>query len=199
MNEQDLFIKANNACNQAVQQIKDEQWEDNVPDVYEWRFGTSEPVSLRTAVNYIAYDNSWVPDMMAGMTMDQAGHDKYDGDLLGDSPKDRFADITARANRAVEDLIDPAQMVHFSYGSYPAAEALTHVTSFRGMRAFDIANFINGDTTLGDDLVQGLWDQLYPNIDQWRAMGVFGPATPIADDAPLQDRLLCLTGRQPRG
>ena len=47
------------------------------------------------------------------------------------------------------------------------------------------------------DLVQGLWDEIAPDAEAWRAMGVFGAAVPVPDDAPLQDRLLGLTGRQP--
>ena len=36
-----------------------------------------------------------------------------------------------------------------------------------------------------------------PGMDEWRAIGVFPAPIPIADDAPLLDRLLCMTGRQP--
>lgn len=44
--------------------------------------GADRPVPLRTAVNHYAYDNSWVPDMLAGRTMDDAGRDRFDGDLI---------------------------------------------------------------------------------------------------------------------
>ena len=53
-------------------------------------------------INYHAYDDSWVPDMLAGRTMEQAGKDKFDGDLLGTRPKDSFAAIVERACRAAE-------------------------------------------------------------------------------------------------
>lgn len=33
--------------------------------------------------------------------------------------------------------------------------------------------------------------------EEWRSYGVFPAAVPVADDAPLLDRLLGLTGRQP--
>jgi hypothetical protein len=33
--------------------------------------------------------------------------------------------------------------------------------------------------------------------EEWRAIGVFGKAVPVPDDAPLLDRVLGLTGRDP--
>ena len=33
--------------------------------------------------------------------------------------------------------------------------------------------------------------------DNMRSMGIFGPAVPVADDAPTQDRLAAFAGRQP--
>ena len=53
------------------------------------------PVTLREIINYHAYDDAWVPDMLTGRTMDEAGRDKFDGDLLGDEPKGNFARIVA--------------------------------------------------------------------------------------------------------
>ena len=56
---------------------------------------------------------------------------------------------------------------------------------------------IGVDPTLQVDLVQGLWDELSPVADEWRQMGALPPRVAVADDAPLQDRLLGLTGRDP--
>ena len=86
-----------------------------------------------------------------------------------------------------------------AYGTFPAGEFLTHVTSFRGLRAYDIAAAISASTTLPPDLVSGLWDQIEPNVEQWRAMGVFGPAVEVPADASAQDKLLAMTGRRPPG
>jgi len=50
---------------------------------------------------------------------------------------------------------------------------------------------------LPPELVQGLWDEVSPNAEEWRTIGVFGPAIEVPDDASLMDRLLGLTGRDP--
>jgi hypothetical protein len=49
-----------------------------------------------------------------------------------------------------------------------------------------------------DSLVQGLWDEINPVADQWREHGIMPPRVPVPDDAPLLDRLLGLTGRDPK-
>jgi hypothetical protein len=43
----------------------------------------------------------------------------------------------------------------------------------------------------------GLWDELTPVAEEWRKIGVFPVAVPAADDAPLMQRLLGITGRGP--
>jgi len=65
------------------------------------------------------------------------------------------------------------------------------------LRSHDIAKVIGTDSRLPDALVQGLWDELSPIAEDWRAIGIFGPKIEVPADASLQDRLLGLTGRQP--
>jgi len=194
MNEKDVFILADEALKSVVDQIRDDQWEQRVPDDMSAR---RPGLTLRQIINYHAYDDAWVPDVLAGRTIEEVG-DRYDGDLLGDHPKPNFAAIVETAVLAVRAFDDLDRTVHLSYGDYPAREYLRHITSFRGLRVCDIAKFIGADTTMPDDLVQGLWDEIAPDAEQWRQMGVFGPAVEVPESAPLQNRLLGLTGRQPR-
>lgn len=196
MNEQDVFILADTGLKGVVDQIRDDQWSMTMPP----EFATSSPhevVTLRQVINYHAYDDAWVPDMLAGATMAEVGADAFGGDLLGDDPKAAFGALVERSCAAAATLDDPARVVHLSYGDYPAREYLTHITWFRGLRAHDIAKVIGGSTQLPADLVQGLWDQIEPDAEQWRQLGVFGPRVEVPAGASLQDRLLGLTGRQP--
>ena len=192
MTEQDVFILADQALKAVVEQIRDDQWDLVVPDDMTRKPG----ITLRELINYHAYDDAWVPDVLAGRTIDEVG-DKFAGDLLGDHPKLNFASIVETAVLAVRVFDDPDRTVHLSYGDWPAREYLKHITSFRGLRTYDIAKLIGADTALPPDLVQGLWDEIAPSAEEWRKLGVYGPAVAVAEDAPLQDRLLGLTGRQP--
>jgi hypothetical protein len=198
MREQDVFIKADQALNHVVEQIRDDQWDMTMPPDFVTR-AVDRPITLREVINYHAYDDAWVPDMLAGRTMDEVGKDKYKGDLLGDDPKGNFARIVADACAAAAALSDADldRTVHCSFGDFSAREYFWQITSFRGLRANDIAKVIGVDPTLPDDLVLGLWEQISPHAEEWRKIGVYGPAVAIPEDAPLQARLLGLTGRQP--
>jgi uncharacterized protein (TIGR03086 family) len=198
MREQDVFIKADQALQHVVGQIRDDQWDMVMPPEFATRAPNSK-VTLREIISYHAYDDAWVPDMLAGRTMDEAGSDKYKGDLLGDDPKGNFARIVADACAAAEALSDAdlERTVHCSFGDFTAREYFWQITGFRGLRANDIAKVIGVDPTLPADLVQGMWDQISPHAEEWRQIGIFGPKVDVPDDAPLQARLLGLTGRQP--
>ncbi len=196
MHEQDLFILANTTLQGVIDQIRPDQWDMTMPS----DFATSDPsksITLREVVNYHAYDDAWVPDILAGRTMAEVGQDAFKGDLLGDDPKASFARIVAAAVEAARGLDDPDRTVHISYGDFKAREYLRDISTFRGLRAHDIAAVIGVDSILPPELTQGLWDQIAPHAEEWRAIGVFGPKVEVPNDAPLQDRLLGLTGRQP--
>lgn len=196
MREQDVFILAEQALKKVVDQIQDHRWDMEMPPEFAMR-AQGRKVTLREVINYHAYDDAWVPDMLAGKTMDEAGKSKFDGDLLGRDPKGNFARIVEKACAAARDFDDLDRTVHCSFGDFPAREYFWQINAFRGLRAHDLAKVIGVDSKLPDALAQGLWDELSPHAEEWRAIGVFGPKVEVAADADLQARLLGLTGRQP--
>lgn len=198
MREQDVFVLADRALEHVVHQIRDDQWAMQLPADFA-PSGHTGPITLREVVNDHAYDDAWVPDLLAGSTMAEVGEEQHRGDLLGDDPKTSFSALVNAACAAAEALDDPDRVVHCSFGDFPAREYLCQINSFRGLRAHDIAAAIGADTRLPDDLVQGLWEELVPREEEWRQYGVFPPRVEVPPHAPLQDRLLGLTGRQPDG
>lgn len=193
----DTFVRADRALDAVVQQIRDDQWDVVMPPDFARMGSSDEPVTLRQVIGYHAYDEAWLPDMVAGRTMSEVGPTAYDGDLLGQDPRAGFHALVDRGVAAVSGLTDLDRVVHWSYGDFPAHDGLWHVTSFRGLRAVDLARVIGVDDTLDPDLVREMWEAFEPQAEQWRAMGVFGPRVEVPEDAPLQERLLGLTGRQP--
>jgi len=194
MSEQHVYILSEQALADTIDKIADDQWGQRKPEWFQT--GGQGDATLRFIVNYHAFDTAWVPDVLAGKTADEVG-DAYAGDLLGDDPRGSYRRYSEKAIAAAEALDDPDRIVHLSYGDFPAREYLKHITSFRGFRAYDMAKWIGANTALGDELVQGMWDEIEPEVEGWRQMGVFGPAVHVPDDAPLQDRLLGLCGRDP--
>jgi hypothetical protein len=135
--------------------------------------------------------------MLAGQTMDEVGSDTFDGDLLGADPRASFETIVERSCAAAGAVRDLDHVAHLSFGDHSIREYLWQIHLFRGVRAYEIARIIGYDTSLPPELVQGLWDEVRPNAEEWRSIGVFSAAVGVPDDAPLMDRLLGLTGRDP--
>jgi uncharacterized protein (TIGR03086 family) len=198
VNEPEVFVLADRTLDEVVQQIRDDQWDMPMPPDFARRDSTRVP-TLRTIIGYHAYDDAWVPDMLAGRTMAEVGDDAWRGDLLGDDPKGAFTTLVDRACEAAETLDDLGRTVHCSFGDFTAQQYLWQVTLFRGMRAHDIAQVVGADVPMPDALVQGIWEQVQPRAEEWRSYGVFPAAVPVPADAPLLDRLLGLTGRPPHG
>ena len=196
MTEPEVFVLADQTLNAVVAQIRSDQWPMSLPANFARR-DTGHIQTLREIVNYHAYDDAWVPDMLAGKTMEEVGKDAYKGDLLGDDEAGRFAAIVERACAAARAVTDLDRTVHCSFGDFPTRGYFWQTNMFRGLRAHDIARVIGVDASLPDELIQGIWDEISPQAEGWRAIGVFPPAVPVPATAPLLDRLLGLTGRNP--
>ncbi|MDB5184713.1 MAG: hypothetical protein JWN38_521 [Candidatus Saccharibacteria bacterium] len=190
MTIQELFVAANRALEASISQIKDDQWELDMPP------GTSmKPSTLRQAVQYHTYDDAWVPDVLAGKTKDEVG-DQYEALLTNDTVLESYKEYNHRANEAVSSFNELDKTTHLSYGDFPAGEYLQHITSFRAFRSYDIAKLIGIDTRMDPEFVQALIDEFTPVIEFYRSVGVFPPALPVADDATPQQKLLAMVGRQ---
>src|SRR5437763_5095728 len=121
LSEPEVFVLADHALNDVVAQIRDDQWAMEMPPNFATRRTDKRP-TLREIINYHAYDDAWVPDMLAGRSMAEVGQDAYKGDLLGDDPKASFAAIVRKACAAASALDDLERVVHCSFGDYPARE-----------------------------------------------------------------------------
>lgn len=196
MTEPEVFLLADRALNEVVAQIAEDQWSIQLPASFRTRRIDHTP-TLQEIINYHAYDDAWVPDMLAGSTMDEVGREKFDGDLLGGDPIGAFTAIVDKACAAARDFNDLERTVHLSFGDFSARHYFWQINQFRALRAYDIAKVIGADPTLPEELVKGIWEEVSPNAEEWRAIGVFPAAVVMPEDASLQDRLLGLTGRDP--
>jgi hypothetical protein len=190
MTIQELFIRSNEELKKVIDQIADDQWNIEMPAGL-----TSKPANLRQSVNYHAYDDAWVPDVLAGQTKAEVG-DSYEYLLTTDNTKDEYARYNAAAIEAVRTFNDLEKTVHLSYGDFSAHDYLQHIVSFRGLRIYDIAKLIGANTTLAADLVAGLWDEFTPVIEDYRTIGIFPPAIEVPETADAQTKLLALFGRK---
>jgi uncharacterized protein (TIGR03086 family) len=192
--EQRAFALAARALAAVVARIDGDEWKIEVPAELRWRDAIR---TLRDLVAHHARDDAWVPEVLAGRTLEEVG-DRFDGDLLGNDAARSVAGLAETAIASVATADDLSGIVHVSYGGLTTGEYLLHMAIFRGFGAYDIARLIRVDDALPDALVRDLDALTAPRADALRALGVFGPAIAVPADASAEARLLALTGRDPR-
>jgi hypothetical protein len=189
MNRQDLFLMSDAALREVIDMIDPEQLDLAVPA--EWS-RTPDPI-LRDVLAHHAFDEAWVPDVLAGRTAEEVGG-RYDGDLLGDDPIAAYDAINDAATEAVTGNLDDDAVVHLSYGDFSLGEFLEHTSIYRAFQAWSIAHLIGLDYSLPEPLVDGLWEIIGPQIDDFRAMGAFPPEIQVPEGSDSETRLLAKVG-----
>lgn len=149
--------------------------------------------TLRDILAYHAFDEAWVPDVLAGRTAEEVGN-RHDGDLLGDDPVANYDELNDAATEAVSGDLDFDRIVHLSYGDFPLGDYLVHTSTYRAFQAWSIAHFLDLDYSLPDPLVDGLWEIIGPQIDGFRQMGVFPPEVEVPEGSDREVQLLGKVG-----
>jgi uncharacterized protein (TIGR03086 family) len=193
--EAEIFLLADRELVGVVAQVGPDQWDTMLAPMFDMP-GADRPLPLRQAVNHYAYDNAWVPDMLAGRTMDEVGPDRFDGDLLGADPVGSVERIAAAAATAARAVTDRDATVHCGYGDVPAWNYLWQLNVARSISAHDIAAHVGLRYRLPEELARGMYEGTVPSADMWRQYGIFRAEVPVPADAPWRDRYLGLTGRQ---
>lgn len=122
MNEIETFVRADRTLKAVVDQIRNEQLTMPLPADFPTR--DDRVYTLGEILGYQAYDEAWIPTMMAGISIAgaEAFGDPFDNDLLADDPSGRFGELVEKSIDAVEGLDDAEldqRTVHYSYGDTP--------------------------------------------------------------------------------
>jgi len=189
MNQKELFLQSDAALRSVIDRIRPEQLTLAAPA----QWSRVENPTLRDILAAHAFDEAWVPDVLAGRTASEVG-DRHSGDLLGSDPIDAYDRVNDLATTAVDAGDDPSATAHLSYGDFTVGEALEHMSIYRAFQAWSIAKLLGIEFSLSPELVERLWEMLAPNIDMWRSMGVFGPEVEVPAGANREVQLLGKTG-----
>lgn len=192
MTIEELYMLANEAEQQVVTHIADDQWGLILPQKI-----THEPMTLEEVVRYHIWDDAWIPDILAGKTIAEVG-DVHEHllKLTTRELQTNFTKYNQRARSAVRDLSNLGRMVHLSYGDFPVREYLQHNVSVRAFWSYDMARLIGATTIMADDFVQALLDEFRPVVEGYRQRGLFPPPIAVARDASSQTKLLAMVGRE---
>ena len=196
--EAELFVKAEQMLVEVVGRISGEMWRIVVPPLFDMP-GADQPTPMRPLVNHYASDDAWVPDMLAGRSMDEVGRDKFDGDLLGEDPHGsvtRIADAACAAARAVSDG-DP--VVHCSFGDVAIRDYFWQLNIARCFLAHEIAMALGSRACpLPEDLARGMYEGTAPVAAQWRSIGIFREPLPYPPGhVSWRDQFLLTAGHDP--
>lgn len=181
----DLYSRAAAAFGERVRAVGADQWHLPTPCA-EW--------DVHALVNHLVYEDRWAVPLLDGKTIDQVG-DQFEGDLLGDDPVSAWDQAVSAAAAAVASAGVAARTVHVSFGDISGDEYVTQLVADHTIHGWDLARAIGADENFDPEIVDFVFTRLSPQIEDWRAAGVFGAKVDVAPNADRQTELLALTGR----
>ena len=91
----ELFVKASKSYEEAVHQIREDQWHFPTPCT-EW--------DVRALMQHLVNEQLWVPPLLEGKTIAEVG-DAFDGDNLGDDPVAAWDDAAQNALKEAQKTL----------------------------------------------------------------------------------------------
>lgn len=160
-------------------------WSAPAPDV-EW--------DVRQLVSHVIEEQQWVPHLLAGRTIGEA---RARMDPLSDDLVAEWHRHSATATDAWS-AVDLNASVRLSYDTMPASQYLSEQVADVIVHSWDLARAIGADDRLDDALVKAAWSVFEPQRDTLEASGLYASPVTVDPAAPLQSKLLALTGRDDR-
>ena len=188
MDPVELFTRSCELTRELVASASGDVWADPTPCT-EW--------DVRDVTNHLVVEQLWVPDILAGRTVEEVG-DAYDGDQVGEDPAGRFDAAVDGAITAWRDLDSLERTVHLSFGDVPASLYGVQLGTDMLVHGWDIAKGLGREHELPEDLARYAYEHNEPMITpEVREGGIIGPRVEVDDDAPWGHKLLGLLGRDP--
>jgi uncharacterized protein (TIGR03086 family) len=164
-------------------------------DVTDW--DAPAPVEGWTARDVVAHLLTWFPAFL------DAGGVRLDPAPTGTAPGGHDPAESWRAHAAaVQALLDGPDadrpFTHPHAGTHSLQQAVAQFyTADVFMHTWDLARASGQDVSLDPERCAAMLAGMQPIEDLLRGSGQYGPAVPVPDDAPVQDRLVAFIGRDP--
>lgn len=166
-----------------------------VDEIDDWTSATPDSGwTIADLVRHVISEVQQEPTLLAGRTAGEAlSRVDIDGDALA-------ADWAATASKATDawTRAELGSPVHLSYDTVTAEHYLHEMVAEITIHAWDLARAVGAQERLPEQLVEAAWTVFEPQQATLQASGLYASIVPVAEDAPLQTRLLALTGRDDR-
>lgn len=179
----------------ALQKLAHDEFTARVELITEWDGTTPDRGwTVRDLVRHVVLEQQWVPPLLSGLSPLQARRALAP---LGADLAAEWRIYSAAATAAWQRTPVDAPVI-LAADTVTAFDYLREQVSEVTIHAWDLAKATRADATLDQSLIEAVWTVFEPQRDTLEASGLFASPVPIDDDAPLQSRLLALTGRDAR-
>ena len=195
MADLELFLAAQRAFTERVHAIGEDQWQHDTPDD-EW--------TVADLVGHLIDENLWAAPLMHGLDLDAAAAVvdgtrslPVDGGVGANLAQawDEAATSSADAFAGADAL---ERTVTLSRGPTPARRYLAEMTFDLVVHAWDLGQAIGYAEPLPADVVEPVYEQVKELGDELSSSGLFNPPVDVPEDASALDKLIAITGRDPR-
>jgi uncharacterized protein (TIGR03086 family) len=190
-----LFLSAQRTFGDRVHAVRDDQWRLPTPDT-EW--------NVADLVEHLIDENRWAPPLVHGLDLDAAakvvaGSRKLPVDGgVGANLAEEWDEAAIGASDAFTEDGALERTVQLSRGPTPVRTYISEMIFDHLVHAWDLGKAIGYDKPLPGDVVEAVYPMVREMKTELGASGLFAPAVDVPEDVSILDRLIALTGRDPR-
>ena len=189
----DAFLRAQRAFGDRVHAIREDQWGAPTPDD-EW--------NVTDLVRHVVEEHRWAAPLLHGHDLESAGKIvegsrrlPTEGGVGANVAEEWDEAATESANAFIEDGA-LGRSVALSRGPTPAADYAQEMTLDLVVHGWDLQKAIGYSGEFPEDIVTTAYE-VAQGFGDLSGTGLFHPPVQVDDNAPMIDKLVALTGRDP--
>lgn len=191
----DAFLRAQRTFGDRVHAVTEDQWSAATPDA-DW--------NVADLVGHLIEEQRWAAPLVHGHDLDSAAkivHGSRNLPIHGGVGANLAEEWDEAATGAADAISGDGALdrtVALSRGATPARDYLAEMIFDLVVHSWDLGKAIGYEAALPEDLVEMTYGEVQGMADGLAASGLFHAPVEVADDASTLDKLVALTGRDPR-
>ncbi len=189
-----IFLTLQREFGARVHEVAAEQWDTPTPNS-EW--------NVADLVAHLITEHLWASPLLRGLDLDAAAAEVDrsrstggDAGLAATYPR-AWDDAAASSAAAFSAPGALERTISLSRGDTKASGYLREMIFDLAVHTWDLGQAIGCRGSLPGDVVYAVWGDSY-QFGDLSASGMFDHPVAVPDDAPVLDRLIAMTGRNPR-